>query len=354
MSFSVPVTRVTDVSDHPNADKLEIVSVECLDGQICSPIGKFEKGDKVVHIPEDSLVPEWLQKELGVKGYLAGPDENRVKVIRLRGVPSFGLLYDCPNDWEIGEDKQKELGIKKWIPNTPASMNGEEYSTHRRNAVKYKMQKFRHDPNFIPDGTKVVVTEKCHGTFCQIGFLSEDNKHENKSNLAVTSKGRAKKRKLLKKGSGNVYWEAARKLPTDELREEFSQQFFLLGEVFGSGIQDLDYGVNTSKDGVSFRAFDIYLGEYGRGEYLPFSRVETVCDKYGILTVPKLWVGGYDKDKVKDLAKGKETISGDKRHIREGVVVRPYEKEMRIYGDRAIVKLKSDDYLARNDGTERH
>ncbi|MBP0567586.1 hypothetical protein, partial [Campylobacter jejuni] len=68
----------------------------------------------------------------------------------------------------------------------------------------------------------------------------------------VTSKGIAKSGQALKPdvegGRGNWYWRAARELEIeDRMRTAFWQHeegrpVFLMGEVFGEGVQDLTYG----------------------------------------------------------------------------------------------------------------
>ena len=79
------------VEPHPNADRLELAAVggfRCVVQK-----GAFKNGDLAAYIPEAAVCPEWLIKELGLEGRLAGSKHNRVKAVKLRGALSQGLVY---------------------------------------------------------------------------------------------------------------------------------------------------------------------------------------------------------------------------------------------------------------------
>ncbi len=127
-SFDVTVRRIESITEHPNADNIECAHI---DGYIAVvPKGEFHEGDLAVYIPEQSLLPEWLLADMGLVGKLAGPQKNRVKAIKLRGVLSQGLLYRPPNLsaldlnelYELQGDMAGVLGIEKWKPEIPAHM----------------------------------------------------------------------------------------------------------------------------------------------------------------------------------------------------------------------------------------
>jgi tRNA-binding EMAP/Myf-like protein len=89
--FAVEVLSLANVEPHPNADRLELAVV----GNYRVIVGKnaFRPGDLVAYIPEGALLPDRLIEELGIRGYLAGSQHNRVKAAKLRGVLSQGLVY---------------------------------------------------------------------------------------------------------------------------------------------------------------------------------------------------------------------------------------------------------------------
>lgn len=83
--FKTEVVRL-EIEPHPNADRLELARIG--DYQAIVPRGQFVTGDIAAYVQEGSLVPLALLSEMGLEGRLAGPDANRVKAIRLRGVLS--------------------------------------------------------------------------------------------------------------------------------------------------------------------------------------------------------------------------------------------------------------------------
>lgn len=145
----------------------------------------------------------------------------------------------------------------------------------------------------------------------------------------------------------------------------------LMGEVFSFGIQDLGYSVDKSEP-PKFRAFDAYVGLRNQGRFLNDEELNLLLKELDIPRVPILYKGPFSKEKVLELTKGKETISGKEVHIREGVVVRTTQERKAdtdelsfsktfnrgikfdgIYG-RVQLKSISSDYLTRKnpDATE--
>lgn len=115
-TFSVPVVRIDDVENHPNADALEIVKVggfNCI-----TRIGDYQIGDLAVYIPEGAVVPESILKSMNLwdegkdKGKLAGKQGNRVKIAKLRGVVSIGLLFPV-NKENTGNNDNVGISDKK-------------------------------------------------------------------------------------------------------------------------------------------------------------------------------------------------------------------------------------------------
>jgi hypothetical protein len=90
-TFRVPIVKIREITPIAGADKIELASV--LGYQSVVEKGKFKVGDYAAYIPEGSIVPEWLLINMGLLGKLAGSDKNRVKIAKLLGVVSQGLLY---------------------------------------------------------------------------------------------------------------------------------------------------------------------------------------------------------------------------------------------------------------------
>ncbi len=127
------------------------------------------------------------------------------------------------------------------------------------------------------------------------------------------------------------------------------EPFYILGEIYGKGVQDLAYADDNDKH---FRVFDIYVGKPSEGHYLSPHEVKDACAALDIESVPVLYFGTYDKETVEELTNGKETVSGNELHMREGVVIRPFKERRNDDIGRVILKSVSDAYLLRKNGTE--
>lgn len=354
-NFKVTVEQL-EILPHDNADALEIARVGGYQSVVRK--GAFSTGDLAVYIPEGAIVPQDIIESLGLEGKLAGPDKNRVKAVRLRGVLSQGLIYR-PYDpdeeafwyedmWGDETDLANFLGITKWEPPIPIGMSGDvescgimESYTEIDN-VKRVMDMFQEDE-------AVIATEKIHGT-CGI-FL-----WDREQGFFVSSKGVAKRGLALKQDQSdpfrNVYWRIALGWDLETKLANIAEEYdlhraILYGEVYGKGVQDLHYGA----DKPSFRAFDLKVTYGTEATFMDYDNMVYITGDYGIEAVPRLYLGPYDYEYLSDLASG-ATLTGDGAHIREGIVVRPLiERRHEKYG-RAVAKFISPDYLTRKNGTE--
>lgn len=133
--------------------------------------------------------------------------------------------------------------------------------------------------------------------------------------------------------------------------------FYILGEIFGTGVQDLTYGNLPTQ----FRIFDIYVGEPGKGIYMNGPRVQDVVNDMNAFSddisvelsyVPELYRGPFSKEVLTEYTDGKETASGTEAHMREGVVVRPVVERRDDEIGRVILKSVSEKYILRRNATE--
>lgn len=376
-TFEVKAYRLK-IETHPNADALELAVVG--DYRSCVRKGQFHTGDLGVYIPEGSLLPQWLIKNLGLEGRLAGPDKNRVKAVKLRGQLSQGLIYpvrpDIDFDGEhfytngcdgyvvledgseadiiLNKDLAEVLGIKKWEPVIPAHMAGEVFNAHGY-TLNYDIENIKKYPDVFALGEQVLITEKLHGTWTCFGF------HPDIPHPIVTSKGlsaRGVAFKFNEANALNLYLNALTNSADadgndviDRIQAQFvpGLPFYVLGETYGRGVQDLHYGLQRPH----FRAFDIYVGKPGEGRYLWGAEFLTICRKANVETVPVLWHGALSANTIAELTDGKDNVTGS--HIREGVVIRPLLDDRTIDGlGRVILKSVSEAYLLRksDDATE--
>ena len=369
-SLEALVWEVT-VEDHPNADRLDVV--KCGEYTAISGKGDYKTGDLAAFIPAGAIVQDWVLEDIGLTGKLAGKQKNRVKVSRLRGVLSEGILYPVDMDCHYpGENMAPYLHLIKYEPPVPVAMRG-QVDRIRGVTLRYDMKNLKDRPDVFQPTDEVYVTEKLHGTLCQMGWHRD-------SGFFVTSKGLANKGQVLKlneENASNLYVRMFNRCLTElegiqeDIRDIFrddgevtdDEPFYVLGEIHGPGVQDLNYGHEKPEMAV----FDIYIGEPGRGKFLNFDQLYDFYSKFEVFKpVPVLYLGPFNKNRIDGLATGNTTLfPGDRaleRHIREGVVVKTvHEKTHYDMPDfttdgsgngRMIAKVLNPDYLARKRGTE--
>lgn len=371
-TFEVKVYRLT-IEPHHNADTLELAVV----GDYRSIVrkGQFETGDLGVYIPEGSIVPDWLIEKLGLVGKLAGPQHNRVKAVKLRGVVSQGLIYPVQTQFSefcdtlevyysittqngtafvngVGDNVADKLGITKWEPPIPVHMAGEVFNAFGY-TINYDIENIKKFPDILVEGEEVIMTEKLHGTWTCLGY------HPAVGNV-VTSKGLSGQGlafKFNEANKDNLYirtLESTKKSTERGIEETIiarmidvidsaAEPFYILGETFGRGVQDLTYGTTKPE----FRVFDIYRGEPGKGSYVNYDDLVRLCNKLEVELVPLVYRGPYSKAKLLEMTSGKETLSGKATNIREGVVVKPVIERHDDTIGRVQLKSVSDAYLLR-------
>jgi RNA ligase (TIGR02306 family) len=341
----VEVVQIGDVSPHPNADRLEVATV----GGYSVVVGKgtFSAGDVAAYFPPNILLPSSLADDLSVTKYLKhaefnqgeGSSQCRVAGCRLRGQPSFGFLASIDNlgvkreSLAVGQDISELIGTKKYEP--PVRITTSDAASDNEHFHRYsEIENIQRHPNGIPEGTAVRITEKLHGSNCRIGIVNGEY-------MAGSNRLR---RKEPPEGKQCIYWEPL----TAEMRRTLlalggrQNTVILFGEIYGPGVQDMDYGVPAGKRG--FRVFDISIN----GQYVPWGGLKATCDQYGIETVPLLYAGPFSRAKVDELTYGPTTLGEPSCSFkgREGVVITPLTERW-MGGRRMILKSVSADYLDR-------
>lgn len=370
-NFIVPVVLIDAIEPIDGADFIELVKI----GEYRTVIrkGLFKENDKVVYIPEASLVPDNIIESLGLTGKLSGSAKNRVKAIKLKSTLSQGLIMSAKDEWNVGDDVQEELGIFKWEPPIPETLNGKVCSANQEYTMVYDIENFKYFPDLIEQDEPVVISEKLHGSCCFMTLLSENILFEKeifdtividpggydevsgvrtypiteklvkgveRIDYFAASKGLSKLGLVFDVYSNrdNAYIKAATKYDVfkkmknsvlikkhmDSYKESKGKDcvFHLLGEVYGCNIQDLGYSVPGTEDAM-FRVFDAFVGLRSGGRFLNDDELEELLLELDLPRVPVLYKGPFSKEKLYELTEGKEMVSGKNLHIREGVVVRP-------------------------------
>lgn len=339
-SFEVLVKEIT-IEEHPKADRMELAHV---DGYTCVvEKGIYKTGDLAVYIPEQSIIPDDIMKELGLEGRLS---KNRVRPIKLRGIVSQGLLYPINGTklgnkkYNVDDDVTELLQITKYIPEVPLSMSGEcsPFSGQKR----YDVENINKYPNILQTGEKIVITEKIHGTLCRIT--------KSDGEIRISSKGIGNNGLAFNTEGNTIYHRAVERFK-DDLKEIDKRlgvdNYNIFGEVFGKKIQDLEY--NTILD---MRIFDIHDGT----KWLNTDKVLTILKGLQLQYVPILYRDVYNPDVISKYTTGTTLVNVDdgetNPQIREGVVIRPEIERDDVVLGRVILKSVASNYLVRDGGTE--
>lgn len=328
------------LESHPNADKLSIVKVW---EYACVVRSEDWQGiDKGIYVCPDSLVPNKEPFEFMFNGsnatYFVNPDGTafkdkkgdyaRVSVRRFRGIYSMGLLLPAPKEMPVGADCAPNLGIVRYEPAITASTGGEAEApppgVHTHKYDVDALQRYAHI--FKPDEL-VHVTEKIHGA----------------SGAWIYREGRmwCKSRSEWKAESiSNLWWKALKNHPEIEEFCKANTGTVVYGEVYGN-VQSLKYGLGN---GVRIAVFDLY--KHATREFVPASEARKLAPDLPwvpiiIETIPfEMFMAHRDK-----YADGDSLIPGA-NHMREGVVIKPYEKERYdVEIGRVQLKLVSNAYL---------
>ncbi|RRQ85748.1 RNA ligase (ATP) [Streptomyces griseofuscus] len=352
MSTLRVTAEVLTVHEHPNADALELAQVGLYRAVVAK--GAFRSGEVALYIPEQAVLPDELIEELGLTGRLAGSAANRVRAVRLRGELSQGLVcrpkaldgVDLAAAAALGTDFAERLGITKWVPPIPPTMNGEvEPASELLPWVD--IENIQRHPDIFTPGEPVVLTEKLHGSACLLTYVADEVR------VYVSSKGFGARSLALKEDPRNLYWRAVHAHGVPEVAARLAERLGarrigVFGEVYGAGVQDLTYGADGRRETLGYAVFDVSAEIEGTVRWL-----DTAVLDGGLPVVPRLYEGPYDIDRVLSVASGRETVSGRELHLREGVVIRPAgERYSPVTGGRAIAKAVSPAYLTRKGGTE--
>jgi RNA ligase (TIGR02306 family) len=366
-SLIVEVCRVDAVEKHANADRMYICTVKgwrvCAGRDPQTGRCQFEPGDACIYIPPDAVLPPELSDRLGCTKYLSPlaknadgdrPPGGRVRVARLRGEPSYGLIMpvDDPS-LPIGTDVAGLLGITKWEPPAPI-IDGEADRSHPAFHGYTDIEHYRNFPELIRDGEEVVMSEKLHGKNCRLGLVRTE------VGWTVMAGSHNQRRKEYdKKGRRSQFWEVLSPAVEELLRHVVSSAsvgVVLFGELFGAGIQDMWYGLENGR--FAFRAFDLAVD----GKYLDFDVKTALFDRFGVERVPILYRGPFSRAAVEEHVGGPTTLcppdKAGKFKGREGIVITPVHERSAAtattFFDRVILKAISFDYLERKGGTEYH
>lgn len=321
-SLFVEVVEIKEIRNHPNADKLDIVKIkgwECI-----SQKGLYQKGDKVIYAPIDSVLPIELSDAMDVTKYLS---KGRIKTTELRGIYSQGLLIPLshlpnPDGAYIGDDVGEVLNITKYDPSIPDHMMG---IIRKENAhfVKYtNIENIKNFPDIFEKDEDVWITEKLHGINSRFAMI-DGYLYVGSHNLS------------LQENKKNSYWIASNLY---NLKEVLKPGQELFGEIIGPCIQKLHYDLKN----IDVRFIDLIENSV----FADVDRFLDFCKTNNLPTVPELYRGSWN-NRLLNLAEGNSAIAN---HIKEGIVIKPVKERYDGKIRRVILKHTNPKYLVKNYG----
>jgi len=303
------IRKIAAVSEHTNADRLAIYTV---DGwKVIDQKGRYEVGEAVIYCEIDSFLPikpefEFLRKSSFKK---MGEHEGfRLKTIRLRGELSQGLLISPDvlpvgfEQKEKGEDVSELLGIVKYDPPIPANLAGTAKGYFPSFVPKTDEERIQNIPfeNLIEH--TYTVTEKLDGSSMTV-FVNEGEIGVCSRNLELLEDDR------------NSLWSIVKQYDLKTKLKNLGRNLALQGELVGPGVQKNRYKLPQ----IDLRIFKVW--DIDKHEYLDINEAQILAESLGLQTVPILEKGYRLPERVEDallFADAKSTLSEANR---EGVVL---------------------------------
>ncbi len=360
-TLKVTVERVLSVDPHPNADRLEVVTV--LGWQVVTRKGSYQAGDLCVYFPVDSVLPPALESWLFPADSKVTLSKGRIKTIKLRGHVSQGMCvpagevraqYSVMHSLEEGDDLTALLGVTKYEPPVKGDSRmpgaGKQRVKRKDNPhfAKYTdLENIKNYPRVLDEQEIVVITEKIHGTNFRAGWVPR---------VARTWVQRLRQRLnlwwdpwefvygsrnvQLQRGDGACYYDTnvyAATCKHYSLEQRLPKGVVIYGEVFGAGIQP-GYAYGCTEGETKLRLFDVARN----GQYLGYTEARAVADEASLQWSPVLFIGPYTPARVTSCTNGPSVVAPEQA-VREGCVVRPWAERTGACG-RVLLKSISPDY----------
>lgn len=350
-TFSCPVVRV-NLSRHHNADSLSLVKIGGY--QCVVKTEEWRDGQLAVYVPPDSVVPDRPEWE-----FLGG--KRRITARRFRQEWSHGLLTAAPPGLSEGDDAAPVLGISAY--ESPAERR-QGLSARDRRALPlwrrlllgwrefrgrprgqfpyYDLENIRKYPDLIGKDEPCYVVEKIHGAnACYVAVIPWWLPHP-QSILGRVVKPIPKifirsRTQWKKPGDGSWWARALENTPTLEKFILNNPGMAVYGEVYGRGVQSLEYGA-TSPQFVAFDLWDLH-----KREWLSIDAARSLLNIWSVPLAPCLGiVRGASIPALEEMAEFPSALAEknkSKKQISEGIVITT------VYNPRKILKLKSNSFL---------
>ncbi len=313
----VYVGRVQTIYPIPEADRIESLEVVCGEGgkwRGTAVKGEYKIGDLCEVYLQDSIVPETPEFEFMKKL------KYRVRMIRLKGVPSEVLIMSNRNGGNIGDDITELVGVKKFEKQLPKFMVGQALGYFPSFIPKTDEVNFQKVPEFVEvlRGKPFYSTVKIDGSS---GTVFNYNGH-----FGVCSRNLERK-----EIDDDPFWKIVNKNDLkDKLKDwHLALQFELAGPV----VQNNPLGLKE----LQMYLFNIY--DISNNCYWSACNVFAFAKMLDIPTVPILdWNQTFNFKDDEELRKYAEGLYPNGKQ-QEGIVIRPMEEMRDRRGNRVSFKV---------------
>jgi RNA ligase (TIGR02306 family) len=374
-TYKVPYTTILNITPHNNADRLEVCWVYGF--QVIAQKGKFKVGDKVIYVPIDSILPQWLEDRLFPADSKIKLINHRVRQIRIRSLASQGMLIhleDVQSDLEkmsgslqMEKDYSHWLEITKYEPPQPGFANTRGKDKQRNKKTEHPLfhkynglDNIKWFPTLFKEGEEVVIQEKLHGTNARasvlpfaantswkkikklFGFAPKLENCYGSNNVDISSKSSY---------SGfygeDVYGATFSKM---DIFSKLKSGEIVYGEIIGPGIQK-GYGYDLLSH--EFLVFDVkVLQPDGKFKWMNPDQVVEFCKERALNYVPVVYRGPYNESLAYSLTRG-PSVYDPKTKVREGIVIKA-ATDYDNFGNKKALKWVSEDYLQDESNTDFH
>jgi len=369
--FKVPLTTIIKVEKCPNSDRLDLVHVYGF--QVVTQRDRYKVDDKVIYIPIDSILPNWLESQIFPEGSKITIKKSRVRQIRIRKVASQGMVIDPvdviskvnPEYLVLEQDLSTILGVTKYEPQWSGKTGTKQQTPRNKPKENPRFHKYggidniKWYPTFF-DEKEVVIQEKVHGSNCRASYARSVPNTLWKKLLKLIGRlpayeycyGSNNVQLQHRPGNTGFYGRDVYKDVLDKV-DAFSKLKpgeTIYGELIGPGIQKgYGYGHNSHH----FVLFDVKVEkEDGSQEYLDPEKAEAYAQERGFDFVPVLYRGVFNAELAKTLSIGPSVYCPTEK-VREGIVIKARTEYSNASSKKAL-KLISEAYLDDFSNTDNH
>jgi RNA ligase (TIGR02306 family) len=336
----VYVYRIEGFEPHPNPEVINLGIVKIGGYEVIVNKTQWTFPCLAAYVIPDSLVNTNLE-QFGFLAKNAKADGwTRIRISKIQGIFSYGLLVPAPDGAKEGDDVQEILQVKHYEPPISFEDTGSRPAPKIRvNEVEVSVEFSKYDiegiknPKFnnaFAEGEEIVAHEKVHGSNTLITSVDGE--------IFVRSRSNWKK-----EDENNKWWTALNAHPEVKTFLLENPDLTVYGEIYGA-VQNLKYGIPNKVDLI---LFDMQNSKTKK--FLDYDEIVSYQEKYNLPWVPIVYKGPFDLNKIKELIEGDSLIpTAPKGHVMEGVVIRPMKEAEIRKSQRKILKLVSDRYFLKS------